>query len=377
MNRTLKRPMFKMGGSAAEGITSGLDKPKRGLVDEPGKYSQTLDIPDLLTKTREQMTPENIEAYQPFVQRPQGEALNRFLINFGLNLASTPPTGRGFSGLISTAAGAAKQPTTDLFADIDRERLTKQSAEADLFKTLLQGNIDIAAAEAEGRAEGGGKAFAFKEKADDIENTMDIIFGLRQKKKDSPDGTLSKEDQQLLSSKELRLQNLTKTDEVVKSLLSNKEYVQRVVRKIKSLLLEVKDNDGIPIYAEDGSEKEAKLIEDIQRYYLQFARTGELPDFSVTENFATGGRAGYMVGGEADMSTAPATMDQESTPTTKMPIDFETLRARLPKEITDDVVRLIAASPEALEDFATIATQQDVDQFNQKYSVNLVLPQEA
>ena len=43
----------------------------------------------------------------------------------------------------------------------------------------------------------------------------------------------------------------------------------------------------------------------------------------------------------------------------------------------DDVVRLIAASPEALEDFATIATQQDVDLFNQKYSVNLVLPQEA
>jgi hypothetical protein len=378
MNRTLKRPMFRMGGSAAEGITSGLDKPKRGLVNEPGKYSQApLDLPNLLTKTREQMTPENIAAYQPFMQRPQGEALNRFLINFGLDLASRPPTGRGFSGLIGTAASAAKAPTEQLFADIDRERLSKQTAEADLFKTLLEGNIDIAAAEAEGRGEGGAKAFAFKEKADDIENTMDIIFGLRQKKKDSPDGTLSKEDQQLLSSKELRLQNLTKTDEVVKSLLSNKDYVQRVVRKIKSLLLEVKDGEGIPIYAEDGSEKEAKLIEDIQKYYLQFARTGELPDFSVTENFATGGRAGYMAGGGADMSTASATTDQESMPTKKMPIDYDTLRARLPKEITDDVVRLIAASPEALEDFATIATQQDVDQFNQKYSVNLVLPQEA
>ena len=378
MNRTLKRPMFRMGGSAAEGITSGLDKPKRGLVNEPGKYSQPpLNLPDLLTKTREQMTPENIAAYQPYMQRPQGEALNRFLINFGLDLASRPPTGRGFSGLIGTAASAAKAPTEQLFADIDRERLSKQAAEADLFKTLLEGNIDIAAAEAEGRGEGGAKAFAFKEKADDIENTMDIIFGLRQKKKDSPDGKLSQEDQQLLSSKELRLQNLTKTDEVVKSLLSNKEYVQRVVRKIKSLLLEVKDSEGIPIYAEDGSEKEAKLIEDIQRYYLQFARTGELPDFSVTENFATGGRAGYMAGGGADMDMATATTDQGSMPTKKMPIDYDTLRARLPKEITDDVVRLIAASPEALEDFATIATQQDVDQFNQKYSVNLVLPQEA
>ena len=28
MNRTLKRPMFRMGG-AAEGITSGLDKPRQ------------------------------------------------------------------------------------------------------------------------------------------------------------------------------------------------------------------------------------------------------------------------------------------------------------------------------------------------------------
>ena len=47
------------------------------------------------------------------------------------------------------------------------------------------------------------------------------------------------------------------------------------------------------------------------------------------------------------------------------------------KEITNDIVQLIAASPQAMEDFATIATQQDVDQFNKKYNVNLVLPQEA
>ena len=376
MSRTLRRPMFRMGGSTNEGITSGLDKPKRGLVDEPGKYSQpSIDMTKVLGETRAQITPENLAKYSPYIDRPQGEGLSRFLINFGLNLASTPPVGKGFSGLISTAAGAAKEPTAQLFEDIDTQRLGKKAAEADLFKTLLQGNIDVAAAEAEGRGEVSAKTFQFKEKADDIENTMDIIFGLRQKKQDSPDGILSKEDQQLLAQKELRLQNLTKTDEVVKSLLSNKEYVQRVVRKIKSLLLEVKNNEGLPIYAEDGTEKEAKLIEDIQKYYLQFARTGELPDFSITENFAMGGRAGYMAGGGADMGMAPETMDQGTTK--KMPIDYDTLRARLPKEIGDDIVKLISVSPEALEDFATIATQQDVDLFNQKYSVNLVLPQEA
>ena len=29
MNRTLKRPMFRIGGSAGTGITSGLDQPRK------------------------------------------------------------------------------------------------------------------------------------------------------------------------------------------------------------------------------------------------------------------------------------------------------------------------------------------------------------
>ena len=75
--------------------------------------------------------------YKPYFERPEGEGLSRFLINFGLNLASTPPMGKGFSGLISTAAGAAKEPTKELFEDLDRERLEKNVADADLFKTIM------------------------------------------------------------------------------------------------------------------------------------------------------------------------------------------------------------------------------------------------
>jgi len=57
-------------------------------------------------------------------------------------------------------------------------------------------------------------------------------------------------------------------------------------------------------------------------------------------------------------------------------INYDTLRARLPKEISDDIVKLISDSNRALTDFANIRTQQDVDQFNQAYNVNLVLPAE-
>ena len=78
------------------------------------------------------------------------------------------------------------------------------------------------------------------------------------------------------------------------------------------------------------------------------------------------------------MQPAGMPMGQAPIPTDQEPkIDYATLRARLPQEITDDIIKLIAASPQALEDFATIATQQDVDQFNKTYSVNLVLPAEA
>ena len=58
-------------------------------------------------------------------------------------------------------------------------------------------------------------------------------------------------------------------------------------------------------------------------------------------------------------------------------VSYEELRARLPREVSNEVVRLLANSAEALEDFAVIQTEQDIANFNKKYGVNLVLPAEA
>ena len=94
---------------------------------------------------------------------------------------------------------------------------------------------------------------------------------------------------------------------------------------------------------------------------------------------ATGGRVGYATAGPVMGQGMPTQM-----PTTKdaMPeelsgISYEELRARLPQEVSDEIVRLLANSPEALEDFAVIKTEQDIANFNKKYGVNLVLPAEA
>jgi hypothetical protein len=69
------------------------------------------------------------------------------------------------------------------------------------------------------------------------------------------------------------------------------------------------------------------------------------------------------------------TVGQGETPTAQVQkLSYAELRNRLPQEITDDVIRLIANSNEALTDFAYIRTQGDVVKFNTKYGVNLVLP---
>jgi hypothetical protein len=94
-------------------------------------------------------------------------------------------------------------------------------------------------------------------------------------------------------------------------------------------------------------------------------------------NKKDGGRIGFANGTPMQESIQVSeTVGQGQVPTAQTSqLSFEEIRNRLPKEITDDVVRLIAGSNEALQDFSYIRTQGDVDKFNMKYGVTLVLPQ--
>ena len=340
MNRVLKRPMFRMGGSSNEGITSGLSSPRQNYFDA-GR----------VLPTREEF--EQAKSMYPQFEVPKGQGLSRFLMTTGLNLLSTPPQG----GLLATAATAAREPTEQLFKDIDTQRATQFATDADLFKTLI---------EAKGEAAGGtsGKTYAKLEIASDIEKTMAEVTKLKKDLEKDPENQKLKNQ---LDQKEARLNYLSKENAVGKSLMQNTDFAENVLDGIMDQL----KNETLPNSEElkyPEGKKDPALLKEAYRLYAEFFSA--VPE--VEEAKATGGRVGLQMGGE------PMPMDQETAMPDKSPkIDFATLRARLPKEIGDDVVRLISASPEALEDFATIATQQDVDQFNKKYSVNLVLPQEA
>ena len=86
MTRVLRRPMFRLGGNTDQGIMSGV-VPRQGYSD--GK---------------------TVEDYKRILGEAAGRrpdtSMANLLIDFGLNVASAPPTG----SIFSTAAGAAKEP---------------------------------------------------------------------------------------------------------------------------------------------------------------------------------------------------------------------------------------------------------------------------
>ena len=144
-----------------------------------------------------------------------------------------------------------------------------------------------------------------------------------------------------------------------------------------------------------------KAKENIARITEEAAKKGKQPDQKVIDKnrrdiemaekllsgqfYAKGGRVKKQLGGmsnetETDTQTSEVLVDTNVEGVPEKPVQklsFEEIRTRLPKEITDDIVRLIANSAEALQDFSYIRTQQDVNEFNIKYGVNLVLPQGA
>ena len=101
-------------------------------------------------------------------------------------------------------------------------------------------------------------------------------------------------------------------------------------------------------------------------------------------NFKEGGRVMRAMGtpemGETSMETSKIESTEMAEGNTEMPmktvnkLSFAELRDRLPAEITDDVVTLLSNSEQALQDFAYLRTQQDINDFNVKYGVNVVLP---
>ena len=341
--------MFRMGGSTS-GITSGLDSASinasqrpgynRGRVVNPGGYS---GVEEEFKRYR--------GLYDKYAPQPRGGmpgSVSSFLTNFGLNLLSQSPTGNIFS----TAATAAKDP----YATFQSARSAEEGEQRRLNQAILgdvieaQTKKDVAAIEA---ADGNDYAVIAEDK---------LIAGLLQQRSELNKQIDEAED-----------------DAAIAGLESKLDDINIRIRK------RVGDNPILDLISDEAFDD----LYDAEEDRLKKEMAPEVPtagqilqatlDTVSKLKMSKGGRVAKQSGGamfEEEIEVEKPVGNQMQAASVQN-LDYATLRARLPQEIGNDIVQLLAQSEEALTEFANIRTQEDVDQFNTEFNVNLVLPQEV
>ena len=371
-----KRPMFRKGGSAEGGITSGLQRQGySGTGNASDQNVRQLNMDQNMSEFLKNATIGDMKAAADQMYTPQPRPnyakrrLGDLMIDFGIDIASRTPTGSGISGAISTALAAAKDPFERFKASRGNEELLMQKQaenlddrRADMFKSLIEGQSDILAEKS------GSGRFRDEAAAIELRRIIPRLTELKEKRKNQTLGP--GEDVELLQLQEEF--NLYRKKDVGQEVLINIYVKGKGENYLPDKIDELYNAD-----LRKGADRKYKSNTDpqLEKDALEAIKK-EIQE--LTSSFASGGRAGYAAGEMVEEQiTETETMAPGPMAQSDNPISYDQLRARLPAEITDDIVELMANSAEALEDFAMISSQQDVDLFNQKYSVNLVLPSEA
>ena len=369
MSNILRRPMFRRGGpinSRGTGLTSGL-VPKRGRVDGPGGYAGSIDEAIKFEQTVREKIP-----YQPQNQLSLGDWLR--IGGTGMQIMGAPSEGGGLSGALASASGPLANLGMGLGQSIDSRNISNRKAYEDKVGRITESATDI-----EREKIKANKLYAKAQDAQKIGQIMDQRIAVLENKMKAP-GSNSAElkaqiDQLQKQKQEMQLSALQGTGSIIDF---RRNFILGMLRTVTdaSELAELKAN-----LAQMFSEQQ--LEEIFGNINLSSSNTIDKKKPALPK--ATGGRVGMYGGGpiledEAiteDIISEQVQEPQKENPEGPMRLSYEELRSRLPQSIGDQIVRLLAENYEALGDFAEIQTQADVDNFNLKYQVNLVLPQEA
>jgi len=458
MNRVLKRPMFRIGGSAGTGITSGLGNTQEfrpGFKTGTGKYGmgqgstigyegifppRATFASDMIAANRSKAgapdfsiaedAQRRIDLMNQFAPRTTSAfspgSLSGFLTSTGLNLLSATPRGNIFA----TAAGAAKEPFDaftaakerksaedralsmsalqssisrgDVLSDLERkeqfeEKMATQAikSERELQEFIydrkadieeIKGKYDVLAEQA-----GGTDKLNIEVTNDLIKSASQSIFNTRQtldsgvKLVDGKEVSLTQTDiaemNEIIKQNQLFLEKQLGLPAEYVAILQSPERYDAAKRSAVNDANNKRKQDWLASNPQQTGESNRDYQKRFDNEVKEIDLYSQEADVIAQEyikrqyyTYAKGGRVGYQMGGGADMSQEPATMEQESP---VQDLSYNELRARLPKDIDDEIVMLLANSKQALLDFANIKTPQDIASFNQQYDVNLTLPQGA
>ena len=334
--KVMKRPMFKMGGptSGGTGITSGLETPRQNFAYST--YGEAVKaIPGMFEKTMTGL--ENRRSTlgpMALLRAAQSGAFNDVgnIGDLAMSIGSPEFLGAGMQGM---------EASQKLDTQIDALGLKEATTMATLLKPAKGTDFDK-------------KIKRIRELTIESRDLLEQNRNLEASKEGKNDLEIAKIDQ-IIKTNEEEIDILNKEEKII---ISRTKSRQEILQEFKK---DFEDKNGYP------------PDEDQERAHLQ--KNGY---------FAEGGRINKAMGGGMDMGQeqpmqAAQTMDPgpEMMPQgggQAMGEDpFQILRARLPREIPDDVVSLIAYNKKAFADFANIQDQDDVDLFNQRYNVQLVV----
>ena len=405
MSKPLRRPMFRMGGSpnTNSGIVSGFAQPRRnfntgsmpadfdGSAEEDAILAETLGTVSPVTTSSSfgpSQTTIDAQAEQAkqleglMAEKPSGLSAGDWLriAAAGGEILGAEGRGSGLKGALAAAGPALSGLGKDLATSTDARQAAyqKQKAAYDSAKLgIATSNVD--------------RSFQSDEKQKDRDVVREnLLFEIENGKYNTDYKTLlnerAKANQAMLDA--IEAGDKEKYDKAANE-FDNTYPEEREIRS--KMAIDLKDEDIYDKYVDRATELIAnnskykdRNIEELANE-LYFEELDDLapdiykPAFPEPEivKKADGGRIGYAMGsGPYEPGSGP-NPDPGSPPVMQAQqtgITFQELRARLPREVSDAVVILLATSEVALLDFANIATQEDMTKFNQKYNSDLQLP---
>jgi hypothetical protein len=410
MSITLKRPMFRMGGQARSedtGITSGLRQPYQvgrlvtdesnypyGVQQDPnlmgiGAAANTFNLLNSVSKAAPTSnffptTDDEGEVEPVTIEDKINRIMKQYEVTSQDDLSAIlGGVGAGFSGAYTLGEALNKAAQT-------RGQLIEPKIQRaqDIRAKLSMLPIEQAYKEKLQVLKNKDKTFALTDKINKLKESSNRLYEIQDKLNDPK---ISVEEKKKLTREKMIIQGtietiLPKSDPFLDAFLKTKEGE----KMFKPIIEDILKEKGIT------PDKEGNLPSLPPSLYPEVVRRSK-EYFRNTEGMKKGGRVGMEDGGispdytetdtevvseEGDggmmdlvaQQTAPAPVQQITQDQIK-PLGYDELRSRLPREITNEVVKLLSVSQQALLDFANIVTQKDVVEFNAKYGVNLILPQ--
>ena len=376
MSRILRRPMFRGGRVESKGDLKVIDQMgiaklatggRVGYV-EGGEVEDYMEIIEAVRKSRPELPKKK--------RMSTGDYLR--IASAGMDILGAPSEGSGIGGALRSAANPLSKLGGDLATSMD----AKTAARAELLQNEESAITDMAGAIMKSRNYRPDRGF-------NVDRTTQLIRENTEERQ-RIDAILESDESFVNYLKENNIEATT-----VEQIAAEKKKLENEREVVKSILRDIlPKNENMAAFLKTPqaqllfagkikAEEERQKLKmndpnfDMNALIMMINRIGQ-KDGGLTTGYAQGGLTEMMAeetitpkGVEMQEEVVEETPEQSSS----APLTYDELRLRLPPEVSDDVVKLLAASDEALLEFSNISTQQDVNEFNVKYGVELVLPQ--